>query len=175
MGVILLYLPKQFWPTLFPNQSLQIFNKIYQLPILFSIYGGLLALIEILALTLVNIYYIHETSVVTGFINKGNKDEKMRQNMLLNIANSRTTKANARYGINPLMGLSKQTILMVFVLQKAKGALSNVFIKALAGRLGGRFTFQLVQNMLGIPVYVFLDAWAARRVSNSKQNRSVLQ
>ena len=164
MGVIFLYLPKQIWPALFPCQSLQIFGEIYRTPLLFTMYGGLLALTEILVLTFVNIYYIHETSVATGFINKGNKYDIARQNMLLNIANSKTTKANAKYGINPLMGLSKQTIFVIFVLQKAKGALSNVFIKALAGRLGGRFTFQLVQNMLGIPVYAFWDAWAARGI-----------
>ena len=61
---------------------------------------------------------------------------------------------------------------MVFVLQKAKGAFSNVFIKAIAGRLAGRFTFQLVQNMLGIPVYAILDAWAAKSIM--RKTRAVI-
>lgn len=172
MGVIFLFLPQYLWPQLFPYKLINVFNKTYQVPVVFVLYGGLLALLEIVALTFINIYFIHQTGVVTGFINKTNKQEAANQKLLLNIANERTTKIKPAYCINPMLGLSRQAIFTAFVLQKAKGVLSNAIIKALIGRLGGRFAIKAVQNMIGIPVYAFWDAWAARKIM--RRTRAVI-
>lgn len=172
MGVVVLYLPQYFWPQLFPDQQLRLFGKSIAVPFLFSVYGGLLAVLEIFVLTLLNVFFVHETSVATGFLHKKNKAEAATQNLVLNIAKSKTTKAEAKYGINPFLGLNQQTIFTIVLLQKVKGMLSNALVKALAGRLGGRFMIQIVKNMLGIPVYAFWDGWATRAVL--RKARSVI-
>lgn len=172
MGVVFLYLPQYFWPRLFPDQQLHLFGKSIAVPLLFLVYGGLLAVLEIFVLILLNIFFVHETSVATGFLHKQNKAESATQNLVLNIAKSKTTKAEAKYGINPFLGLNEQTIFTIVLLQKVKGMLSNALVKALAGRLGGRFMIQIVKNMLSIPVYGFWDGWATRAVL--RKARSVI-
>ena len=162
--MVLLYLPQYLRPHIFPPATFAFRGRAFQLPIWFLAYSGLLAGLEIFFLTLQNIYFIHKTGIVTGFLHKGNKNDAAVKAMVLGIANSKTTKADAKYGINPFLGLSRRTVLTIVLLQKAKGMLSNAIVKAAAGRLGGRFALQIVQNMLGIPVYAFWDAWATRAV-----------
>ena len=73
MGVILLYVPQYVSPHRFPLISVTVFNKTFNLPLVAILYSVFLVYIEILLLTFLNIYCIHEVAVATGFLNAINK------------------------------------------------------------------------------------------------------
>ena len=160
MGVLLLYLPQYAYPVFFNDTVLSLFGKKFLLPLTLIIYTIILVIIEILLLTLLNIWCAHEVAVATGFLNYQLKKEK--RNLLINISLEKKNKEILQYGIDPLQGINKKALLawnFIFIL---KATLSNMLFKIFIQRALGRYAIKAVQDFAGIPIFALWNAYGTK-------------
>ncbi len=159
-GVVLLYAPQYAYPGFFNNTPITFFGKAYIVPLTLIVYTLILVIIEILLLTLLNIWCAHEVAVATGFLNYQLKKEK--RNLLINISLEKKNKEILQYGIDPLQGINKKALLawnFIFIL---KATLSNMLFKVFVQRALGRYAVKAVQDLAGIPIFAFWNAYGTR-------------
>ena len=159
MGVILLYVPQYASPNWFPQISVTVFNKTFNLPLVAILYSVFLVYIEILLLTFLNIYCIHEVAVATGFLNAINKKDPEKRTLMMNVGLEKKDKSLLKYGIDPLQGLNKKRLLAWNLLLALKATLSNMLFKFIVQRLLGRYAIKAVQDLAGIPIFAAWNAW----------------
>jgi hypothetical protein len=159
MGVIILYVPKYSFPHWFPDITFSVFGKTFAIPVIMLIYSVVLVVIEIILLTLLNIWCTHEIAVATGFLTCDNKKSHDKRNLLLDIGLEKKNKQILRYGIDPLQGINKKALLAWNFLFILKAGLSNMAFKILIQRLLGRYAVKAVQDFAGIPIFAAWNAY----------------
>jgi hypothetical protein len=164
LGVILLYLPKYWFGHWFYVLPLQALGQTFQLPVGFTLYSFLLVFIELELLSLLHIYCIHQMAATTGFLHYDNKPLAPVQRTLLDASLEKKNKDIVRYGINPLEGLNMKARMVWLLLLRLKATLSNMLFKFLVQRMLGRYAFQWVQDMAGVPVFAAWNAWGTYEV-----------
>jgi hypothetical protein len=164
LGVLFLYLPQYFFPTLFPDTIIHLFGKPYAFPIITSVYGIILVFAEIYALTFFNLRAVRIISGVCQFPYKQDPEYDKHIRALASAALEKEDKDILLFGINPYFGLPKLSYTLFFILNKLKATLSNVLLKILIKRVLGRFALREITDLAGIPIYAFWNAWASHLV-----------
>ena len=159
LGVILLYVPYYLKPQWFPDTVITLFNRTFSIPIVFIAYSALLVWIEIVLLTLLNIWCAHEIAVATGFLNYENKSQETRHNLLLDISLEKKNKKVLAYGIDPLQGLNKEALMAWNLLFILKATLTNMVFKFAVQRMAGRYALKGLKDFIGLPIFAFWNAW----------------
>ena len=160
VGVVLLYLPQYTYPGFFNNTTVIFFAKKFILPVTLIVYAIILVVIEILLLTLLNIWCAHEIAVATGFLNYQLKKEK--RNLLINISLEKKNKEILHYGIDPLQGINKKALLACNFFFILKATLSNMLFKIFIQRALGRYALKTVQDFAGIPIFALWNAYGTK-------------
>jgi hypothetical protein len=164
MGVVLLFVPRYIFPQWFPAIQISFGGFQFAFPLVFTLWSVFLVFIELVLLTLLHIYCIHEIAVVTGFLTYEIKANKSLQGMLMQVSREQKDKSIERFGIDPLEGMNKKALIVWNILIKLKASLSNVFFKFVIQRMLGRYAFQWVQDMAGVPVFALWNAWGTKQV-----------
>lgn len=164
LGVILLYAPFYLFPSLFPTTRFEIMGREFELPLVFYVYSALLVAVEIVFLTLLNIWCAHQVAVATGFLNHRNKDAPEKRNLLLDIGLEKKDKRVLSYGIDPLLGLNRKWLLLWNLFFILKATLTNILFRFLVQRVLGRQLVKAVQDFIGIPVFAFWNAFGTRTI-----------
>ena len=166
LGVVVLYIPYHLWKaTLFPDTTMTLpWVGEQKLPIIFTIYSTILVVIELYYLTIVNLQAVHKMAKVCGFPQKDDPDYEKHLEGLYSIGMERDSKEMQKYGINPLAGINKYYLMIVVLLNRLKGTITNLVVKLIFKRLLGRIVLRVYIDLLGMPVYAFWNALAAHKV-----------
>jgi hypothetical protein len=152
--------PQYTYPGFFNDTPVQFLGKKFILPVTLIVYTIILVIIEILLLTLLNIWCAHEIAVATGFLNYQLKKEK--RNLLINISLEKKNKEILQYGIDPLQGINKKALLVWNFLFILKATLSNMLFKIFIQRVLGRYAIKAVQDFAGIPIFALWNAYGTK-------------
>ena len=162
LGVLFTYVPFYLHPEWFPAYTLSISGRSFEIPLAFILYNVLMAAIEILLLTLLNIWCAHEIAVATGFLDYQTKSQAPKQNLLLDIGLEKKNKKILSLGIDPLLGVNRKLLFLLYLIILLKAALTNMLFKFLIQRGLGRYAVQAVQDFAGIPIFAFWNAYGTR-------------
>jgi hypothetical protein len=164
--VVALYAPQYKYVSFFSAREFIVPLLDYKINISFTsfIYGYLLVFVEVVFLTMLNIYCAHEIALSTGFIDVRNKSSKEKKQFLLNISHQKKNKEIHKLGIDPYLGLGKSAVFFLNLLFSLKATLSNYFVRNIFQRLLGRYAFRMVLDLLGIPVFAFWNAMGTAKV-----------
>lgn len=164
LGVLFLYIPFYLAPGLFPSTNFGALGFDIDLPLVFILYSVLLVAIEIVILTLLNIWCAHEIAVATGFLNYENKSQPEKQNLLMAIGLEKKGKELLTFGIDPLMGVNRKVLLLWNLTFILKATLTNMFFRFIIQRIMGRYLIRAVQDFAGIPIFAFWNAYGTRTI-----------
>jgi hypothetical protein len=163
LGVLVLYLPQYYFPEYFYEYVLYspFTESSFTIPVVGTIYGIILVYIEIYALMALNIRAVFKIAEVCGFPDKNDPDYDKHIESLMRVGLERDDKSAATYGLNPLQGASRWTLLLFLIISRLKATISNYVAKILLRRILGRYALRAVIDMVGIPVYAFWNAYAS--------------
>ncbi len=167
MAVIVLFVPYYIWGSqLFPITEvwIPILEEVYPIEISFLIYSMVLLLIEIAFLTYNNIQTVKKIAYVSDFPDKEDPFYNINIQSLIAVGLEKSVKEQTKIGIDPYTGLSKWKITLFTVVNLAKAAATNFLFKLLVKKLLGRVALRFFVDLVGIPVYAFWNAYAARFV-----------
>jgi hypothetical protein len=159
IGVLMLYVPYYWAPNWFPDTAFTVSGHRFSLPLVFFAYSAILVWIELVLLTLLNIWCAHEIATATGFLNYENKAQESRHNLLMDISLEKKNKKVLTYGIDPLQGLNKEALMAWNLLFILKATLTNFLFKFVIQRMLGRYAIKAVQDFAGIPIFAFWNAF----------------
>ncbi len=163
IGVLALYLPQYSFGKYFYEYSLYspFTENTYSIPVIGILYGVVLVYIEIYALMALNIRAVFKIAEVCGFPDKNDPDYDKHIESLMRVGLERDDKSSATYGLNPLQGASRWTLLLFLIISRLKATISNYIAKILLRRILGRYALRVVIDMVGIPVFAFWNAYAS--------------
>jgi hypothetical protein len=163
IGVLLLYIPQYYFPTLFYEFPvyLSVINSSFSFPITGLIYGITLAYLEIYVLMAINIKAVFKIAKVCGFPDKNDPDYDKHIESLMRVGLEKEDKTTTTYGLNPLQGASKWTLFLFLVLSRLKATISNFVAKIILRRILGRYALRTIIDMVGVPVFAFWNAYAS--------------
>lgn len=169
-GVLLLYIPGILFPDSYLSQTAHTTN--IALPFLgaipfsiyFTIYGIILAVIEILALMYLNLWVVKRIALICQFPNFNSQDYERHIKILFDVSLEKRDKGLLKFGINPVAGLSKFNLMLYSTLNILKATLSNLFVKVLLSRVLGRFAIRAFIDLVGVPIFAFWNMYATHRV-----------
>jgi len=166
LGVIFLYLPYHLFGHIFWTYPAKLpYLGKTELPIAFTLYGIVLAIAEILALTFLNLRTVRQIASVCNFPKPQNPHYQRFMNILFEVSLEKPATKMLAFGINPLEGLSKTQILVYQTFTALKATLSNMFVKVIVSRILARFAIRAnLADYVGIPIFAFWDAYATNRV-----------
>ncbi len=168
LGVLSLYIPSYLFHSFFYSFTLQIpipySTATFPFPVVFTIYGVLLAITEIFVLMFINIYTVHKLAFTCGFPNQKDVRYEEHLNALFNVGLEKPNKNLLKLGIDPFAGMSKYYLFFFTTLVTLKATLSNAIMKILLGRILGRFALRYAIDMISIPIFAFWNAYATQKV-----------
>jgi hypothetical protein len=162
LGVVILYVQQYNFPHWFPDITFSIFGKSITLSVIMLLYSVVLVIIEIILLTLLNIWCVHEVVAATGFLTYNNKKLSNKRNLLLDIGLEKKNKRILTYDIDPLQDVNKKALLAWNFFFILKANLSNMLFKVLIQRLPGRYAVKAVQGFAGIHVFAAWNAYGTK-------------
>lgn len=171
LGVLILYMPVYIWgESIFWKIPLNIpFIGLIDFPLGFTLYGIVLAIIEIVALWLLNLRAVNRIAEVSGFPPVNDTFYERNIEMLFEISMEKPNTQILAYQINPLEGLTKWQILFFTAFNLLKATLSNMIVKFILGRVLARlalrfFFLKYLIDLISIPIFAFWDAYGTHRV-----------
>jgi len=175
LGVIALCLPPYFWPHWFGNYPVNVplIQMTYEAPIIITIYGLVLTVIEIVILTWINIRAVRTIAAICDFPDFKQDDYKEQIMELVNVGLEKQAKKLQKFGINPYEGMSRFSIFFIFVWNRIRAYLSNIVFKMIVRKILGRFALKIVMELASAPVNAFWNAWASSRVTNEARLRII--
>ncbi len=165
LGVVLLYTPTYFYPEWFEGLPVEVpFWGEVRIPVGFTIYGTVLATIEIALLMMLNLHTVHRIAYTCGFPNA--KDPAYQRHILtlFEVSLEKPDRAILDFYINPMEGLSRFRIFVITTLGILKATLSNLIVKTVLARVLGRFAIRAYVDLIGIPIFAFWNMYATHRV-----------
>jgi hypothetical protein len=161
LGIILYYLPLLFFPEYFPPYLLEIKGEIYKIPLISNVYSLILAIIEVVLLTILNLAAVHNMAQICGFPDPNEADFQENIAALAQASLESKDKRLLHFGINPFYGVSKVSVFLLTTLNLLKAFLSNLIIKIIFRRFLGRVILRVYIDLIGAPVYAFWNAYSA--------------
>lgn len=163
IGVLALYLPQYYFPEYFYEYLLvsPFSTYTFKLPVVSMIYGIILVYIEIYALMAINIRAVFRIAEICGFPDRNDPDYDKHLESLMRVGLERDDKSSATYGLNPLQGASRWTLLIFLIISRLKATISNYVAKIILKRILGRYALREIIDMVGIPVFAFWNAYAS--------------
>ena len=162
-GFIALYLPFYLYPQYFLKCvfTLPFYGKL-EFAWVFNLYSMVLMVVEIYALTLLNIYTVHRLACITGFLTDkdGQHEAQPRLNALLDVGLEVQRKAQIEYGIDPFQGMSVSVVFFANLMLRLRGLLSSLAIKWFLGRWLGLSTLRAVMDFSVMPLYMVLNGYS---------------
>ncbi len=173
IGVILLFCTKYAFPHLFPKTliHLPIVDYSFKYNIIFTLYGFVLAYIELYLLYYVNLKAIKKLVVVCNYPHPSNPDFKEEVVKLAQVGLEKAGKHGKEIGMNPYQGVPKIALTLYLLVNFYKAALSNILIRVVISRLGGRTLGRVFMDMLGVPVFAFWNILASRKILHEARIR----
>jgi hypothetical protein len=165
LGVLSLYLPNYLFPHWFGSVWLDLpwLGK-FAFPWAFTLYGLLLAITEIIALTLLNLKTVRRMANICGFPRPQDLHYQQHIRILFEVSLEKPSTQILGYGINPYEGLSKWRLFLFNTLNMLKATLSNMLVKVVLGRILARFAIRAYVDLVGIPIFGAWNVYAANRV-----------
>lgn len=160
LGVVAYYVPVRLHPEWFPNSPLWGF----QISVLSTIYSIFLGILEVILLTILNLWAVHRMAVICGFPDAQSPDYQFDIVALTQAGLEKRDKRLLNLGINPYYGTAQWSVALLNLLNLLKAMLSNLLVKLVVGRLLGRGVMRMAVDMVGIPIYAFWNAFAANMV-----------
>ena len=166
IGVIILFCTKYAFPQLFPKTliNLPIVNYSFKYNIIFTLYGFVLAYIELYLLYYVNLKAIKNLVITCNYPHPSNPDFREEVGKLAAVGLEKAAKHGKEIGMNPYQGVPKLALSAYLLANFYKAALSNILIRVLVSRLGGRTVGRVFMDMLGVPVFAFWNILASRKI-----------
>ena len=164
LGVLVLYLPYYFFPTLFPQSTFYIGEERFTLGLVFIVYGFVLVAIELVALSLLNLWAVHRIADICQFPPAQDPRHDEYLEALFIVGMEKKSKKLLNFGINPLAGISKVQLMLYTALFLFKATISNLLLKIVLRRLSGRLVIRAYVDLIGIPVFAFWNAYATALV-----------
>jgi hypothetical protein len=165
LGVLLLYLPQDALKNSFGSFPMSFpWVGVVEIPALFTFYGLFLAILEVAALVILNLYTVYKIAYICGFPDKKDPFYERHLENLFEVSLDKPETEILELGINPFEGLSKFQIISITILNTAKATLSNFIIKVVLARVLGRFAIREVIDLVGIPVFAFWNAYTTYRI-----------
>lgn len=173
LAVVLLYAPQWAFPDLFFTYPIVIpvIDQPFDVPVVTTIYGLILVLVEVVILTLLNLKATAGIAEICNFPRSKEPDYKLHVEALVKVGLEKPDKQVRTIGINPFQGMPKITLLLYMLLTKIKAGLSNFLFKLIVKRLLGRFALRVVMDLAGIPIYAFWNAYASHTVTREAKIR----
>lgn len=173
MGVIVLFCTKYAFPAWFPKTLIHIpfIDYSFKYNIVFTLYGLVLAYIELYLLYYVNLKAIKKLVIVCNYPHPSNPDFHEEVSKLAQVGLEKAGKHGKEIGMNPYQGVPKVALTLYLLLNFYKAALSNIFIRIVVSRLGGRTLGRVVIDMFGVPVFAFWNILASRKILHEAQIR----
>lgn len=169
-GVVLLYLPSYLFPALFRNYPIRLpWLGLIEFPVMFTIYGILLAVLEIAALIILNVRTVHHIAASCGFPDPEDPHYQDHLSTLFEVSLEKPKKEILTFGINPMEGLSRWSIMFYTVFNLLKASLSNMFVKIVLTRVLGRFAIRAYIDLIGVPIFALWNMYATHRVIRAAQ------
>lgn len=170
--VLLIVLPFHF-TQFFRARHFEIWGYSFDFELYYSIYILLMLPPEIWMLDIVNMQAVRRLCKVYQYPSVKHDNYEEQLSLLTEAGLEISTKYLKLYEINPYVGMSKFSYYGLFILNKAKGVLSNVVMKFLVRRFLGRYALRIVTDLAGAPIYAFWDAWASHLVIKEAEIRLV--
>lgn len=166
LGVLLLHAPRHLAPGVFGRWTVTVALGAIavEVPLLWTLYGLGLAVVEIAGLVLLNVRGVRAVARACGFPDPRDPEHDLHLRSLVAIAVERETRSELGLGLNPWQGYSRLRIALIFLLSRVKAMLSNLVVKMLARRILGRYAIRLLVDLAGMPVMAAWNAYAAHRV-----------
>lgn len=173
VGVISLFCTKYAFPHLFPKTqiNLPIVNYSFKYNIIFTLYGLVLAYIELYLLYYVNLKAIKNLIIVCNYPHPSNPDFREEVGKLASVGLEKAGKFGKEIGMNPYQGVPKAALTVYLLVNFYKAALSNILIRVVVSRLGGRTVGRVFMDMMGVPVFAFWNVLASRKILNEVRIR----
>ncbi len=166
IGVVILFVTKYIFPLWFPRTliHLPIVNYSFKYNIIFTLYGFVLAYIELYLLYYVNLKAIKKLIIVCNYPHPSNPDFREEVGKLAQVGLEKAAKHGKEIGMNPYQGVPKAALTVYLLINFYKAALSNILIRVVVSRLGGRTVGRVFMDMLGVPVFAFWNVLASRKI-----------
>jgi hypothetical protein len=168
-GVIFLYVPTYIFPSFFPLYKLNILGFPLEFPLIFTIYGLVLAVLEIVLLVLLNVNTVAKMGKICHFPHPKDELFEIKTKILYEVGIEKPAKELLFLGIDPMEGLSKFQITIITLWNMLKATLSNLVVKFLLSRILGRFALRYTFisyfiDLISIPIFAFWDFYTSKRV-----------
>lgn len=166
LGVVFLYLPRHLYPNLFIVNSFYVpIIGQFETSLSFTVYGFVLAVLEIGALTILHVNLVKKMADICNFPPLA-YEFSVHIQALTEVSLEKPAKRILEFGIDPLAGLPKFGLLVFTSLYSLKATLSNLFVKYILGRILGRFYLRSYVDYVGIPIFAFWNIFATNKVIN---------
>jgi hypothetical protein len=162
VGFVAYFLPVYLAPELFPTTTLTFRGDEYPLPLVETLWGLVLMVLEIYALVLLNVWGVHGIAAASGLLRPHNKDEVA--GTLLDIGLENKHRGLLDYGIDPYLGMSRGLLFTINLVLRLKGWLGSKILRYAVQRLLGRFAVREVLDFVGMPIYMAINAWSTHSV-----------
>lgn len=162
VGFVAYFLPVYTAPELFPLTTVTFRGSELALPLVETVWGLLLMVIEIYALVLLNVWGVHQIAAAAGLLRAHNKADVA--GTLLDIGLENKHRGLLEYGIDPYLGMSKGLLFTINLVLRLKGWLGSKLLRYAVQRLLGRFAVREVLDFVGMPIYMAINAWSTHSV-----------
>lgn len=173
IGVVVLFCTKYAFPEYFPKTLIHVpfIHYSFKYNIVFTIYGLVLAYVELYLLYYVNLKAIKRLVVVCNYPHPSHPDFHEEISKLAQVGLEKAGKHGKEIGMNPYQGVPRVALTLYLLVNFYKAALSNIFIRIIVSRLGGRTLGRVFIDMLGVPVFAFWNILASRKILHEAQIR----
>jgi hypothetical protein len=160
---------------IYPTHYIDVFQEVNQfhipyidqtidIPVLSTVYGIFLIIVEIFLLTLLDIYSTFQIAQALGYVNENNRKDKDIENTIIHFSKMIQSQEIHELGLFPYLGLSKVYVTLMNIFFKLKATISNYVVRYIFGKLLGRYATRMVLDLAGAPIFAFWNAWATRSI-----------
>lgn len=173
LGVIVLFCTKYAFPALFPKTTIHLpwVNYDFKYNIVFFLYGLVLAYIELYTLYYVNLKAIKKLIVICNYPHPSHPDFREEISRLAQVGLEKAGKHGKEIGMNPYQGVPRFALTAYLLVNFYKAAISNIAIRIIVTRIGGKTLGRVFVDMLGVPVFAFWNMLASRKILNEARIR----
>lgn len=173
LSVVVLFVPKYIYPAWFPRTNIHIpwleWDFVYNIPL--NLYGFLLAYIELFILYNLNLKAIRKMAAICRYPSPADPDFARHVELLAETGIEKSRKFGKELGFYPYQGLARPVVFVYLAMNQFKAILSNILIRVIVVRIGGRALGRVFIDMLGAPIFAFWNLFASRQVLKEAQVR----
>lgn len=172
--VLLAILPYHY-TSYFKEQTIYILGQEFVVELTYMLYILLLLMPEIWLLNLINMHAIKKMCQILQMPHQGQNDYEEQIAVLTEAGLEMSPQYLKIYDINPYLGMSKFAYYGIYILNKAKAALSNIVAKLIVRRFLGRYALKVMVDLAGVPIYAFWNAFASYWILKEAKVRLISQ